>query len=404
MSTASATKRNVAALAACQGLLITNNITVISIGSLAGFMLAANKALSTLPATAYILGGALSTYPISLFMRRHGRRSGFTVGALAGMAGAAVCTAAVGLHSFWLFCLGTLIAGAYNASGGYYRFAAADISTAGFKSKAIALVLSGGMLGGILGPESSKLTKDWLPTAFMGCYAALVGFAAVALLILRSIDIPPPSAAERCGPGRPLLAIVRQPVFLAACVSAVTAYAVMNLLMGATPLAMQICGLPYASAALVIQWHIVGMFAPALFVGSLVHRFGALRIMAAGVTTYAICLAAAVTGQSVLHFWLSGTLLGVGWCFLYVGATALLTEAYAPAEKAKTQGVNDMLVFVVMGTSSFASGGILYGFGWNALNYTAVPLLLLTTLVLISLAAVRRAAVRTADAVPSIIE
>jgi luciferase family oxidoreductase group 1 len=162
------TKRNVAALAACQGLLITNNITVISIGSLTGFMLAANKALSTLPATAYILGGALSTYPISLFMRRHGRRSGFTLGALAGLLGAAVCTAAVGLHSFWLFCLGTLIAGAYNASGGYYRFAAADISTEQFKSKAIALVLAGGMLGGILGPESSKLTKDWLPTAFIG--------------------------------------------------------------------------------------------------------------------------------------------------------------------------------------------------------------------------------------------
>jgi MFS family permease len=398
------TNRNVAALAACQGLLITNNITVISIGSLAGFMLAANKALSTLPATAYILSGALSTYPISLFMRRHGRRAGFTLGVLAGLLGAALCTVAIGLHSFWLFCLGTLIAGSYTASGGYYRFAAADISSEQFKSKAIALVLAGGMLGGILGPESSKLTKDWLPTAFMGCYAALLGFAAVALLIVRHIDIPLPSVAERTASGRPLLEIVRQPLFMAACLSAVTAYAVMNLLMGATPLAMQICGLPYDSAALVIQWHIVGMFAPALFVGALVHRFGALRIMAAGVTTYAICLTGALTGQSVLHFWLSGSLLGVGWCFLYVGATALLTEAYAPAEKARTQGVNDLLVFLVMGTSSFASGGILYRFGWNALNYTAVPLLLLTTLVIGSLGMARRAAVRTADAVPTIIE
>jgi len=167
---------------------------------------------------------------------------------------------------------------------------------------------------------------------------------------------------------------------------------------------MQICGLPYDAAALVIQWHIVGMFAPALFVGALVHRFGALRIMAAGGTTYAICLSAALTGQSVLHFWLSGALLGVGWCFLYVRATALLTEAYTPAEKARTQGINDMLVFIVMGTSSFASGGILYRFGWNALNYTAVPLLLLTTLVIVSLGMARRAAVRAADAVPTIIE
>jgi MFS family permease len=400
----SSTTRTVAALAACQALLITNNITAISIGSLAGFMLAANKSLSTLPATAYILGGALSTYPISLFMRRHGRRAGFTLGALAGMAGAAVCTAAVGLHSFWLFCLGTLIAGIYTACGGYYRFAAADIATDPFKSKAIALVLAGGMLGGILGPESSKLTKDWLPAAFMGSYAALIGFAALALLIARRLDIPLPSAAERSGQGRPLLEIVRQPVFVAACLSAVTAYAVMNLLMGATPLAMQICGLPYASAALVIQWHIVGMFAPALFVGRLVQRFGALRIMASGVATYAVCLAAAVSGQSVLHFWLSGTLLGMGWCLLYVGATALLTEAYTPSEKARTQGVNDLLVFIVMGASSFVSGGILYRFGWNALNWTAVPLLVATALVLIALAMARRAALRTAEAVPTIIE
>jgi len=404
VSVLSGTKRNIASLAALQALLITNNITVISIGSLAGFMLAANKSLSTLPATAYIVGGALSTYPISLFMRHRGRRAGFTLGAIAGLLGAAVCTAAVGLHDFWLFCLGTLIAGAYTASGGYYRFAAADASADSFKSRAISLVLAGGMIGGILGPESSKLTKDWLPVTFMGSYAILMAFALIALLIMRRVDIPLPSAAERRGPTRSLLEIMRQPVFAVACLGAVTAYAVMNLLMGATPLAMQICGLPYDSAALVIQWHIIGMFAPALFAGALVHRFGALRVMAAGVATYALCLAAALSGQTTLHFWTSGALLGVGWCFLYVGATALLTGAYAPAEKAKTQGINDMLVFVVMGSSSFVSGGILYRFGWNALNYTAMPLLVITAVAIVSLALFRRAAVRTEDAVPTIIE
>jgi MFS family permease len=397
-------KRNVAALAACQGLLVTNNIAVISIGSLAGYMLAANKALSTLPATAYIAAGALSTYPISLLMKRRGRRAGFTLGAAAGLTGALICTLAVASGSFWLFCLGTFIAGAYTASGGYYRFAAADAASMGSKSRAISLVLAGGIIGGILGPESSKLTKDLLSVTFMGSYAALMVFALVAIAVLRLVDLPMPSEQERSGPTRPLAAIVRQPVFAVACLGAVAAYAVMNLLMGVTPLAMQICGLPYSSAALVIEWHIIGMFAPALVAGSLVHRFGALRVMAAGLLTYLVCVVAAVTGQSVLHFWTSGTLLGIGWCLLYVGATTLLTDAYAPAEKAKTQGINDTAVFVVMGTSNALSGAILYRYGWNALNYSAVPLLLATATAVVWLALARRAVRANAAPVPTILE
>jgi len=396
--------RNVAALAACQGLLVTNNISVISVGSLAGYMLAANKALSTLPATAYILGGALSTYPISLLMRRLGRRAGFTLGACAGLLGAVICTFAVGSHSFWLFCLGTLIAGMYTASGGYYRFAAADAVTEGFKSKAISLVLAGGIIGGVLGPESSKLTKDLLSVTFMGCYAALIVFALIALAILRLVELPAPSEAERSGPTRPLGQILRQPVFVVACMGAVTAYAVMNLLMGATPLAMQICSLPYSSAALVVEWHIIGMFAPALIAGSLVHRFGPLRIMIAGVGTFFLCVLSAVTGQTVTHFWLSGTLLGIGWCFLYVGATTLLTEAYAPAEKARVQGMNDLLVYVVMASSSAISGAILYRFGWSVLNYAALPLVLCTGAAILWFAATRRTRGTVSAAVPSILE
>jgi MFS family permease len=397
-------RTRVAALAACQGLLVTNNITVISIGSLAGFMLAADKSLSTLPATAYIAGGALSTFPISLYMRRRGRRAGFTLGALAGLTGALICTLSLAWHSFWLFCLGTLVAGAYNASGGYYRFAAADAVHPADKSQAISLVLAGGIIGGVLGPESSKLTKDLLDVAFLGSYAALILFALLVLAIVRGIELPAPTELERSGPGRPLAAVVRQPIFIVACLGAVTAYAVMNLLMGATPLAMQICGLPYGSAALVIQWHIIGMFAPALFAGALVRRLGTLRIMAAGVLTYLVCLTAAVTGQTVAHFWVSGTLLGVGWCFLYVGATTLLTDAYAPEEKAKTQGINDVLVFVVMAASSAVSGAILYRLGWNWLNYAALPLLILTAAALVWLTLVRRAAYRTAVSVPTILE
>jgi MFS family permease len=382
------------ALAALQGLLITNNITVVSLGSLAGYMLAEHKSLATLPATAYIIGSASSTYAISLFMKRWGRRAGFTLGACAGLLGAAVCTCAIALHTFWLFCFGTLIAGLYNAAGGYYRFAAADVARADYKSRAISFVLAGGIIGGILGPESSKLTKDLLSIAFLGSYAALMLFALVALVIIRLLWIPPPSDEERTGPARPLRDIVRQPVFVVACLGAITAYAVMNLMMGATPLAMQMCALPYASAAMVIEWHIVGMFAPALFAGWLIKRFGVIKIMALGVATFFACIVAALSGQTVLNFWLSGTFLGVGWCFLYVGGTTLLTQAYEPSEKARTQGINDLLVFAIMGTTSAMSGVILYRLGWNALNWSAVPLLIVTAAAILWLGLHRRAAQR----------
>jgi MFS family permease len=398
------TNKNVLALAVCQGLLITNNITVISLGSLAGYRLAADKALATLPATGYIAGGALSTYGLSLFMKRYGRRAGFTLGTLAGMLGAAVCTTAIAIDSFWLFCLGTLIAGVYAACGGYYRFAAADVSSDKFKSRAISLVLAGGIIGGILGPESSKLTKDLFAIAFLGSYAALMVFALAALIIIRFMNLPPPHAHELKGHGRPLAAIVKQPVFIVALLGAVTSYAIMNLLMGATPLAMQMCGLPFSSATLVIEWHIIGMFAPALIAGWLVHRFGVLRIMGLGVVTYVACTVTALSGQTVLNFWLSGTLLGVGWCFLYIGGTTLLTEAYRPEEKARAQGINDMTVFVVMGTTSAISGAILFRLGWNALNLFAFPLLIVTGIAILWLALARRAAYRAAAVAPSIID
>lgn len=395
-------RRNVGALAACQALLTSNNITVISIGSLAGYSLAPVKAWSTFPATAYIAGAALSTYPLSLLMKRRGRRFGFTLGAACGLTGAVICTLAVWLHLFWLFCLGTLIAGAYNASGGYYRFAAADVSELGSKNRAISLVLAGGMVGGILGPESSKITRELLSVAFLGSYAALILFALIAMAVIRLVELPAPGDQERHGIARPLPQIMRQPVFIVAALGAITAYAVMNLLMGATPLAMQMCGLPYGAATLVIQWHIIGMFAPALFAGSLVQRFGALRVMGAGAATFAICLAAALGGQTTLHFWLSGTLLGIGWCFMYVGGTSLLTQAYRPCEKATAQGMNDFLVFVVMGSSSAVSGTILWRYGWNWLNAAALPWLAVTSAAILWLGMTRRAARRAALATGSV--
>ena len=383
-------RKNVIALAACQALLVMNNATMISIGTLAADTLATNKMLVTIPATAYIIGGGLTTIPISLFMKRRGRRAGFLVGCLFGMIGGALAGAAMLAHNFWMLCLAALVSGVYTGSGGFYRFAAADRLSANARSKAISLVLAGGIIGGIFGPESSKLTKGLLETLFAGTFLSLVVLAAGAMLILRRLDLPRPSLEEQHGSARPLSAIMRQPVFIVAALGGITAYGVMNLLMAATPLAMKMCSHPYGAAMLVIEWHIIAMFAPAFGTGWLIARFGSLPVMFAGLVLNVIAIAIAISSITVTAFWSSMVLVGVGWCFLFVGGTTLLTDAYAPAEKAKTQGMNDLLIYLTMGTTSLTSGAILYGFGWNTLNLTALPLLAVTATAILWLATIRR--------------
>ena len=366
-------KKNIAALATCQALLFTNNATAIALNGLAGYALASNKALATLPVTAWVLGGALSTLPASLLMKRIGRRAGFTVGAAMGMVGAAICSLALALANFWLFCLGTMVFGVYNAVAQYYRFAAADAVGAGFKAKAISLVLAGGLVGGIVGPEVSKLTVDLFATRYLGAYLSLIGFLVLVMLVVRRLDIPVPSEAEHRDPGRPLARIMAQPVFIVAVLGAAMGYGVMNLLMTATPLAMGFCGHPYTAAATVISWHVIGMFGPSFFTGSLIKRFGVLQVMAAGGLLLYGVVAIALSGISVPHFWFALVLLGIGWNFLYIGGTTLIAEACTPAERAKTQGANDLLIFVMMATSSFSSGLLLEKSGWQTLNYLALP-------------------------------
>jgi MFS family permease len=295
-------KKNVAVLAACQALLFTNNSTAIALNGLAGYALASNKALATLPVTAWVLGGALSTLPASLLMKRIGRRAGFTVGALAGIAGATTCSLALFLESFWLFCFGTMVFGVYNAAAQYYRFAAADVASADFKAKAISLVLAGGLVGGIVGPETSKLTVDLLQTHYLGAYLSLIGFLVLVVLIVQWLDIPVPAAAAHKEPTRPLAQIMGQPAFVVAVLAAAIAYGVMNLLMTATPLAMGICGHPYSAAATVIGWHVVGMFAPSFFTGALIKRFGVLQVMVAGALLLYVVVAIALSGVSIPHF------------------------------------------------------------------------------------------------------
>lgn len=386
-------KRNVAVLSGCQGLLLINNSILITVNALAGFALAPDKALATLPVTMYFVGSAISTIPMSFLMKQFGRRAGFTVGALCAVLGSLICATAIYTNDFWLLCGGVLVLGIYFAAGQYYRFAAADAADADFKSKAISLVLAGGILGGFIGPETSKLTIDLVAgMRYVGPYLSLVVYAVLAVVVLRWLHIPRLSEMERKAAGRPLAVIARQPAFIVALVCATVSYGVMNLLMAATPLAMMACQHPFSDAAFVIQWHVVGMFAPSFFTGSLIHRFGLTRVMLAGVALNLVCVAIAVSGVEVMHFWLSMLLLGVGWNFLFVGATTLLTETHTPAERAKVQGVNDAAIFVTLVVSSLASGALFSFQGWQVMNYSAVPVLLLAGAGILWLALKRRAA------------
>ena len=369
-------RRNIALLAAGQALLMTNNATVIALNGLVGYALAPNKALATVPVTGWVVGAALATFFASMLMQKYGRRAGFTLGACVGIVGALICSAAIYTGTFWLFVCGTTVFGVYNAFGQYYRFAAADAAPPEFKSRAISYVLAGGLVGGIVGPSVSKFTLDLLPTRFLGAYLTLIAFLALVILVVRFLEIPKPAAAAQHDKGRPLAVIAAQPAFVVAVLAAAFGYGVMNLLMTATPLAMGVCGHPYSAAATVISWHVIGMFAPSFFTGALIARFGVLQVMLAGVVLNLACVGIALAGVDVANFWGALVLLGIGWNFLYNGGTTLLNDTYRPAEKAKAQGLNDMLVFVTMATSSFSSGLLLEKNGWQTLNYLAIPFIL----------------------------
>jgi predicted MFS family arabinose efflux permease len=295
------------------------------------------------------------------------------VGALIGMIGAALCSFALIEANFWLFCLGSMVFGVYNAVAQYYRFAAADAVSAELRPRAISLVLAGGLVGGIVGPEVSKHTVDLLDTRYLGAYLSLIGFLVLVIGVLQLLEIPSPTGDDQKAPTRPLREIMAQPVFIVAVTGAAIGYGVMNLLMTATPLAMRLCGHPYSAAATVIGWHVVGMFGPSFFTGSLIRRFGVLQVMTAGTLLLYAVVAIALSGISVPHFWLALVLLGIGWNFLYIAGTTLLTDACTPAERAKTQGANDSIIFLTMMLTSFGSGVLIDARGWEVLNWLALP-------------------------------
>lgn len=366
-------RRNIPLLAVCQALAMTGASVTMTASALVGQMLAIDKSLATVPLAFQMTATMLTTIPASLLMRRLGRRAGFSIGSLFGITSGIVCALAIYLADFWLFVVGSMFMGATMGFATYYRFAAADVADERYRSRAISLVMAGGVAAAIAGPELAKWSAELLaPLSFAGCFAAIAVLHLGALLLLQATRIAPPSAQERRESGRPLKQIARQPVFLVAAFGGMIGYAVMALVMTATPLAMVACGFGFPDAAFVIQWHALGMFAPSFVTGRLINRFGVLNVMATGAALMLACIAVNLSGITMVHFWSALVLLGLGWNFLFIGATTLLTEAYAPAERAKSQALNDFAVFTAVAAASFFSGAVQGRLGWDGVNVAAI--------------------------------
>ncbi|TXH80946.1 MFS transporter [Thauera aminoaromatica] len=386
-------KKNLWLLAIAQGLFLTNNVVFIAINGLVGFSLAPVGWMATLPVMGYVVGGALSTGLVARSQRRWGRQVSFQLGLVVAFLTALLCAFALSIGSFWLLVAGTVIAGYYSANGQLYRFAAGELAPASFREKAVSLVLAGGLIGAVIGPNLANHTREAMAVPFLGSYLALAVVALVSMAVMAGIRFPPqPVKKAGADGGRPLGEILRQPVFIVSVLAAAMSYGVMNLLMAATPLAMDVCGMPFSDAALVLEWHVIGMFAPGFFTGHLIKRFGVLRIMGVGVVLNFACVAVALSGQDLHQFLLALFLLGVGWNFLFTGATTLSMEAYRPEEKDKAQAAINFVVFAVMAFTSFASGALVTTQGWNLLNVGSIAPLALTAAALGWLALLRRRA------------
>jgi len=378
--------RNLWLLAICQGLFLTNNVTFIAINGLVGFSLAPLGWMATLPVMGYVVGGALSTGLVAKTQQRWGRRGSFQLGLLVALASALVCAYAAYSKNFWLLCAATLVAGYYNANANLYRFAAAELAAPAWKEKAVSLVMAGGLIGAVAGPNLAAQTRTLTVVPFMGAYLALAGVALLSIGVLAFITFPRPPVKKSHLDGRPLNQIMRQPVFIVAATCGALSYGVMNLLMAATPLAMQQCGMPFGDAALVLEWHVIGMFAPGFFTGHLIKRFGALSIMGLGVLLNAACIAVALSGVDLHQFLIALFLLGVGWNFLFTGSTTLSLQTYTAEEKDRAQGALNFFVFATTALSSFASGVLVTTSGWQLLNAGSLIPVVLTGAAIVWLA------------------
>ena len=372
-------------LALCQGLFLTNNVTFIAINGLVGLNLAPLGWMATLPVMGYVVGGALSTSLVAHTQRRFGRKTSFQMGLAVAFSSALLCCYAAYSRNFWLLVTATVVAGYYNANAQLYRFAAAELAAPAFREKAISLVMAGGLLGAVAGPNLASATRSLTATPFAGAYLALAAVSLLAMALLSFIEFPAAPVKSTVGPadtGRPLGEIMRQPVFIVAAAAGALGYGVMNLLMAATPIAMQVCSLPFSDVAMVLEWHVIGMFAPGFFTGHLIKRFGTLPIMATGLALNIVCVMVALSGVDFTQFLVALFLLGLGWNFLFTGSTTLALTAYRPEEKDKAQGALNFCVFAVLALSSLASGVLVTTRGWHLLNLGSLLPLGLTALLL----------------------
>jgi MFS family permease len=375
-------RSNLARLVAAQALTGANSAVIFATGSIVGAALAPDISLATVPLSMYVLGLAAGTLPTGAIARVHGRRVAFIIGTGCGVVTGLLGSFAILRGSFILFCCATFIGGLYGAVSQSYRFAAADGASSAFRPKAVSWVMAGGVFAGVLGPQLVQWTMDlWPPYLFAFSFLVQAAVALIAMAILSGVDAPKPAPSDFHG-GRPLFDIVRQPRFIAAAICGIVSYPMMNLVMTSAPLAMKMCGLSVSDSNFGIQWHIVAMYGPSFFTGSLIVRFGAPKVVAAGLLLEAAAATIGLSGITALHFWATLIVLGAGWNLSFVGASALVLETHRPQERTKVQAFNDFLVFGMMAVGSFSSGQLLANYGWSAVNLVVYPPILLGLTVL----------------------
>jgi predicted MFS family arabinose efflux permease len=384
-------KRNAIVLAIAQALYASGTVALVATAGLVGAQLAPSRGWATLPVSTFVLGTMVATIPAALLMRRVGRKPGFILGAIIGAFAGLLSVYAIYEKDFALFSVSTALHGVYQASSGYFRFAAADTASPGFRPKAISWVLTGGVAAALLGTFIVIQTTDLLaPVIFGGCYLATAILAILAIIVLAFLDLPS-TTHEESGPARPLLEILRQPRLAVAIACGTMSFSIMNLVMTATPIAMVDCGFGVSESSWVIQWHVLAMFVPSFFTGSLVARFGVERITLFGLVMLMGAAVAALLGIHFLNFALGLVLLGLGWNFAFIGATIMVTDCYRTSERNKVQAVNDFAIFFTVALASLASGRLLDQLGWNAVNLAVFPMAALALLLLLWQAAPLRA-------------
>ncbi|MDK9761026.1 MFS transporter [Vibrio sp. D420a] len=374
--------RNVWILSLCQALLMTGNILLISVIGLIGKQIAPSQSMITLPVALQFLGLMAATIPASLISGKLGRKRGFSIGNIVGISGASLATFALSTQHFYLFCFATFLLGVGIGFGTLYRFAAIEVCSEDARHRAISISMAGGVLAAVLGPNLAVMSQQWSQDSlYIGAFASLIGLNVLALLILQTVQFPKFNLTTQQVKPDPVCTMIKAPNFVGAVFAAMVAYAVMNILMTATPLAMIGCGFDFTKAAGVIEWHVLGMFVPAFFTGGLIEKFGAKRMILAGAVLFLLCIAINIHGESIWHFRSALVLLGVGWNFMFIAATGLFSQSYQAKNKSKAQALNEFVVFSCVSVTALLSGWLESTVGWQMLNIYVLPFVLLVIMV-----------------------